>query len=134
MLFHKASFTQGSLTQRLLHREAFAQISLYTHTHTFAHRSLHTHRCVFTKTQFFQEAFACNAFTNWSFCTEDPLHKAAFKQIVFAHRAFHTEQHLHTNVVTHTEPFTRSFVSHREAFAQRKLFAHNCFYTQKKYP
>ena len=145
-LFHRQAFARRNFaherfyTQKLSHREAFAQTSFYSqvfvsqssvyaeqllhtealtqrgserplHREAFTHRNftnrhLYTHRCLYTEHR--------------SFCTQTPLHKAAF-----IHKRFYTSHRgLYTQKLLRTEAFAQKLekLLHREASAQSMFF------------
>ena len=115
-------------TEKLLHRKAFTQRSLYTQQagESFTHRSFYTLQ-TFTHGQLLHRASSCTEklsrredFTRRSFYTQKLLHAASFYTA-----SFYTElgKLLFTESFYTEQAFTQSKLLHREAFTQRSSYA-----------
>ena len=126
---------RGLYTEQLLHTDAFTQrcTEQLLHTEAFTHRS------------FCAQEFLHISFTQTSFYTKKPLHKASF-----IHRSIYTHTHtsfthtpLHTELL-HTDAFTHRKLVHRAGFTQSSFYTpkllhrerplqafHRSFYTEK---
>ena len=106
---NRAAFTH---TQKLLHREDFAQRSFFT-DNGLREGTLSTNGL------YIQQLSHTEPFARTSFYSQVCFHRAAFRGAAFTHRSSDAERPLHREAFTHGGFHTEAL--HREALTQRSV-------------